>query len=82
MAIVVEQSKREQVLRCIAEYIRRKSWAPTVREIAKAIGVESTGHVDYHLKELHRAGLIYREPSARCIRPTGAGRAYLEGDQS
>jgi repressor LexA len=79
---VVEMSTREQMLRFIADYIRRKSWAPTVREIGKALNIDSTGHVDYHLKELHRAGLIYREPSARCIRLTGAGRAYLEGEHA
>jgi SOS-response transcriptional repressor LexA len=77
---IVAENKGERVLRFIAEQRRKKGWAPTVRETGRACGMTSTGHVDYYLKELEKAGLIYREPSPRCIRLTRDGRAFLEGD--
>jgi repressor LexA len=45
----------------IDEYARREGRPPTNREIGEAVGISSTGHVDYHLSVLEKKGLIQRE---------------------
>ena len=45
----------------IKEYTRESGRPPTNREIGKAVGIESTGHVDYHLNALEKLGWIIRE---------------------
>jgi repressor LexA len=55
----------------IVEYIAREGQSPTNREIGLAVGIKSTGHVDYHLDALERRDLIYRlERKSRGIRLT------------
>ncbi len=49
---------RERIFAYICDYLARNEYAPTVREIASAVGVRSTSTVDAHLKELKRAGEI------------------------
>jgi repressor LexA len=46
----------------IQEYIQREGCPPTNREIGEAVGISSTGHVDYHLSMLEKKGCIQREP--------------------
>lgn len=45
----------------IEEYIRLNGRPPTNREIGGAVGIASTGHVDYHLTVLEKKGVITRE---------------------
>jgi repressor LexA len=45
----------------IQEYVARESRPPTNREIGEAVGISSTGHVDYHLTVLEKKGCIVRE---------------------
>jgi repressor LexA len=55
----------------IENYISSQGQAPTNREIGEAVGIGSTGHVDYHLAALERRGLIVRlERKSRGIRLT------------
>jgi repressor LexA len=54
----------------IVEFIRDypHPYAPTVREIAKGVGLNSSATVQYHLNRLIKLGYISREPnSARTI---------------
>lgn len=46
----------------IVNYIRTEGMPPTNREIGQAMGINSTGHVDYHLTMLEKKGYIIREP--------------------
>lgn len=63
----------------IVEYMRRAGIAPTNREIGEAVGIGSTGHVDYHLSALEAQGKIYRiERKSRGIRLTEPG-LVIEG---
>lgn len=45
----------------IEEYTRREGRPPTNREIGAAVGILSTGHVDYHLSVLEKKGVIHRD---------------------
>lgn len=55
----------------IEEYTRREGCPPTNREIGMAVGILSTGHVDYHLTMLEKKGFIQRErKKSRGIRMT------------
>ncbi len=63
--------RQQKVLDCIAQYVDEHGYPPTVREIGKAIGVNSTSLVTYYLKRLEERGLILREPSmSRAIQLT------------
>lgn len=73
---VEEQERR--ILACIRDFIQERGYPPTVRDIARELGISSTSVVDYHLKRLERAGWIERDPrSSRGIRLTGAGARGL-----
>jgi repressor LexA len=50
-----------RIFRFIEEYIQHSGRPPTNREIGEAVGISSTGHVDYHLSVLEKKGLIERE---------------------
>jgi repressor LexA len=55
----------------IQEYMQREGRPPTNREIGEAVGISSTGHVDYHLTVLEKKGCIHRErKKSRGIRLT------------
>jgi len=62
----------------IEVYSRREGRPPTNREIGKEVGINSTGHVDYHLSVLEKKGYITREPKkSRGIRLMREGSATL-----
>lgn len=62
-------SKRQQhTYDFIADYLERHECAPTVREIAEGLGVNSPNTSEHHLKALERKGYIRRRGSlARSI---------------
>lgn len=63
----------EDVLRYIELYHRRKGYPPTIREIARGLGLISTSGAFYHVEKLVEQGLITREPGiARTIRVVAA----------
>lgn len=45
----------------ICDYQQEQGRPPTIREIGEALGIQSTGHVDYHLKALQQKGWISRD---------------------
>lgn len=51
---------QQRILVCIAQHLRDCGMPPTNRELGQEIGVQSTGHVDYHLSQLERKGFIER----------------------
>ena len=51
-------SKREEILEFLPNFSAQNGYAPTVREIMRAVGLKSTASVYYHLSALNDAGLI------------------------
>ena len=60
MALVIYK-RQSQILDFIKQHIQSKGSAPTLREIAEAIGVSSLATVHEHLQELVTKGLIKRK---------------------
>lgn len=56
-------SRQEAILDCIKKQILKHGYPPSVREIAKAVGLHSTSTVHEHLKNLEKKGYIKRIPS-------------------
>jgi repressor LexA len=76
MALEQVSEIQRKIYEYIANYIDAEGMPPTNREIGRALGITSTGHVDHHLSMLEKLGWITREPKkARGIklakRPTG-----------
>ena len=62
--------RQYEILRFIRNYWEEYGRPPTNREIGEAIGVRSTGHVDYHLRMLEQKGYLQRDPNtSRGLRP-------------
>ncbi len=59
MAVVLYKRQR-QILDFIAQYIQQNGYAPTLQEIANAIGVSSLATVHEHLQALERKRVIKR----------------------
>ena len=51
-------NKREEILQFLTKFVGENGYAPSVREICKAVGLQSTATVHYHLNALRDAGLI------------------------
>ena len=60
---------QRKIYQFIERYTREYGRPPTNREIGNEVGIQSTGHVDYHLTMLERKGYITRERrKSRAIR--------------
>lgn len=51
-------TKREEILAFLRQFTQENGYAPSVREICAAVGLQSTATVHYHLNALRDAGLI------------------------
>ena len=51
-------NKRAQILEFLTQFVNEHGYAPTVREICAAVGLQSTATVHYHLNALREDGLI------------------------
>lgn len=51
---------QQRILHCIAAFVHENDMPPTNREIGQDVGINSTGHVDYHLAQLERKGYLER----------------------
>ncbi len=56
--------RQAEVLRLIAESIRRSGYPPTVRELCARLGIASPNAVSCHLRALERKGHIRRSPQS------------------
>ena len=52
------KAKQQQVYDYIVEYVSRRGYPPSVREIGEGVGLKSPSTVHAHLKSLEKAGLI------------------------
>ena len=69
-------NKREQIVNFLTQFMNEHGYAPTVREICNAVGLQSTATVHYHLNALRDAGLIEMdEMKKRAISLPDAQRA-------
>ena len=65
--------RQQQMLEFISGHVAENDRPPTNREIGQAMGIVSTGHVDYHLSILAKKGYIEREANtSRGLRLTAA----------
>lgn len=64
--------RETQVYQYIVSYMQEHMYAPTIREIGRAVGLKSTSSVSAHLIHLEGKGLIEIGPeSPRAIRLVG-----------
>lgn len=82
--VIAPAAKREptdrqrEVLAFLADYVRERGGAPSMREIGSAFGITSTNGVNDHLIALERKGLIDRDPLvSRGLRVTASGFVAL-----
>ena len=61
--------KRPQVLAAVRKYMAvHKGYSPSVRDLMKIVGTNSSSLIDHHLKILEKEGRIKRRPGlARSI---------------
>ncbi|ACU53622.1 SOS-response transcriptional repressor, LexA [Acidimicrobium ferrooxidans DSM 10331] len=53
---------REAILAYVTQVVEERGWAPSVREIADAVGLKSPASVQHHLRRLERDGRLVRSP--------------------
>ena len=78
-----DAERKQKIMDVIAATIRARGYPPSVREIAKAVGLASTSAVHHHLQVLEREGLLERGAAqSRAIRltPTAALTLGLTGE--
>jgi repressor LexA len=70
-----EDSLQQKVYAFLVAFIDAQGMPPTIREIGRAVGIESTGHIDHILRMLEKQGLIERQKGRsrgmKLTRPTG-----------
>lgn len=79
MAELLITIAQRRVIAAIVELTKALGYAPTLRELATTLGISSTNGVAEHLRTMGRRGLVKWVPhSARTLRVTDAGRAWLD----
>jgi repressor LexA len=64
-----DKDRRNRIVEFVRQYTEEHGFAPSVREIGKAVGIRSTKAVKYHLDILVEQGLLSRSGSkARSLR--------------
>jgi repressor LexA len=70
-----DDNLQNKVYTFIVEFIQAQGMPPTIREIGRAVNIESTGHIDHILRMLEKQGLIERQKGRsrgiKLTRPTG-----------
>ncbi|HEY0637902.1 MAG TPA: transcriptional repressor LexA [Pseudonocardiaceae bacterium] len=61
--------RQRRVLEVIREWVERRGYPPSVREIGEAVGLTSTSSVAHQLRALERKGYLRRDPN----RPRAVG---------
>jgi repressor LexA len=78
-----DAERKRKILDVIAATIRARGYPPSVREIARAVGLASTSAVHHHLQILEKEGYLERGAAqSRAIRltPTAALRLGLSAE--
>lgn len=61
MSLKETSELQQKMYQFIIAYVENKQKPPTLREIGRALGITSTGHIDFLLTALEKQGLIERE---------------------
>jgi repressor LexA len=62
--------RQREVLDFISDWIRKRGYPPTLREIGGHFGIRSTNGVNDHLRALEKKGFLHREDlKSRALRP-------------
>ncbi len=73
-----DAERKRKIMDVIAATIRARGYPPSVREIAKAVGLASTSAVHHHLLVLEREGYLERGAAqSRAIRLTPTAALHL-----
>ncbi len=65
----MERDRRRQILKAIQDFLRDYGYPPTIREIARMVGLKSTKGVKVHIDNLVKEGLIIKtQAKARGLR--------------
>ncbi|MDQ3871092.1 MAG: transcriptional repressor LexA [Chloroflexota bacterium] len=78
-----DAARKQRIIDYIAATLRARGYPPSVREIAKAVGLASTSAVHHHLASLEKEGYLERGATqSRAIRltPTTALQAGLTSE--
>jgi repressor LexA len=72
--------RQMETLELLRDYRRRSGYSPTIREVARKLGLSSVSTVAEHLDSLEAMGLIRRQRDrARSVLLTARGRSILAG---
>jgi repressor LexA len=70
--------RQREIWEFVVDYVGRRGYPPTVREIGDAVGLASPSTVHAHLANLERSGLLRRDPTKpRALELVGHERAEL-----
>ncbi len=53
--------RQRRILEVIHEWVTRRGYPPTLREIGREVGLAASSTVSYHLRELEEKGLLVRD---------------------
>jgi repressor LexA len=68
--------RQREIWEFVVDYVGRRGYPPTVREIGDAVGLASPSTVHAHLANLERSGLLRRDPTKpRALELVGHERA-------
>ena len=77
--------RQTQILAVLRDAMKRKGYAPTVREIGSAVGLHSTSSVTNQLRELEDKGYIRRGVGPRALTildPSESDQAAVNAEQT
>ena len=66
-------NKSQMILEFVQQFLQENGYAPSVREIGSAVGLQSTATVSYHLNQLKAKGLLQAAGSKGCKRSISTG---------
>ena len=64
----MKNERQQKILDFVTEHIDQKGFAPSIREISKAMGFSSPRAAQKHLEALEEAGYLQRSSTARSIK--------------
>ena len=66
-------NKSQMILEFVQQFMQENGYAPSVREIGSAVGLQSTATVSYHLNQLKAKGLLQVSGAKGCKRSISTG---------
>jgi len=70
--------RQRKVLQAIRDFVQKRGYPPSMREIGEAVGLASTSSVAFQLENLQRKGYLHRRPRIVEVRLPGDTAAWPE----